>query len=68
MPWYDIIWNFEPGGNVEHIAEHGLTPEDVEAVIRDPLDKTFSRSTGRPVRDGLHAGRTTHSRCLRRGG
>ena len=25
MPWYDIIWNDEPGGNAEHIAEHGLS-------------------------------------------
>lgn len=30
MPYFDIIWNEEPGGNIEHIAEHGLTPEDVE--------------------------------------
>ena len=37
MPWYDIIWNFEPGGNVEHIADHG---------------KTFSRTSGRPVVTG----------------
>ena len=39
MPWYDVIWNYEPGGNVEHVGEHGLTPEDVEAVIRDPLER-----------------------------
>ncbi len=37
MPWYDFIWNDEPGGNVEHIAEHGLTPDDVETVICNPL-------------------------------
>ena len=55
MPWYDIIWNFEPGGNVDHIAQHGLTPEDVEAVICDPLEKTTSRSTGRPVVTGYTA-------------
>jgi uncharacterized DUF497 family protein len=52
MPWYDIIWNYEPGGNVEHIAEHGLTTADVEAVICDPLEKTSSRSSGRPVVTG----------------
>jgi hypothetical protein len=49
MPWYDIVRNHEPGGNAENIAKHGLTPEDVEVVIRDPLDKTIIRSTGRPV-------------------
>jgi uncharacterized DUF497 family protein len=52
MPWYDIIWNYEPGGNVEHIAEHGLTPEEVEAVICNPLEKKTSRSSGRPVVTG----------------
>jgi uncharacterized DUF497 family protein len=52
MPWYDVIWNPEPGGNADHIAEHGLTPEDVEAIIRDPLEKKYSRSSGRPMATG----------------
>ena len=30
MAYVEIIWDDEPGGNVEHIAEHELTPEDVE--------------------------------------
>jgi uncharacterized DUF497 family protein len=55
MPWYDIIWNYEPGGNVEPIAEHGLAPEDVEEVIFNPLDETTSRSSGRPVVTGYTA-------------
>ncbi len=55
MPWYDIIWNYEPGGNVDHVAQHGLTPEDVEAVICDPLERTTSRTTGRPVVSGFTA-------------
>ena len=29
MPYYEVMWNPEPGGNVEHIAEHHLTPDDV---------------------------------------
>src|SRR5947209_5352666 len=28
-----IIWNDEPGGNIEHIEEHGLTIVDVEHVL-----------------------------------
>ncbi|HJT34206.1 MAG TPA: hypothetical protein VJ783_19320 [Pirellulales bacterium] len=52
MPWYEVVWNYEPGGNVEHIAEHGLTPEDVEAAIYNPLEATISRSSGRPVVTG----------------
>jgi hypothetical protein len=52
MPWYDFIWNYEPGGNVEHIAEHALVPEDVEIVICNPLEKKVSHSSGRPVATG----------------
>ena len=36
MPWYDIIWNYEPGGNVDHVAEHGLTPDEV--VVYEEID------------------------------
>jgi uncharacterized DUF497 family protein len=60
MPWYDIIWNYEPGGNVQHIAEHGLGVEDVEAVLSNPLEKITSRSSGRPVVTGY----TTDGRLI----
>lgn len=33
-----IIWGDGPGGNVEHMAEHGVTPEEAEAVIRARFD------------------------------
>ncbi len=35
MEFLQIIWDDEdqPDGNVRHIAEHGLTIEDVECVI-----------------------------------
>jgi uncharacterized DUF497 family protein len=49
VPYYDIIWNPEPGGNVEHIAEHALTPEDVEAVLFNPVAHDISRASGRPM-------------------
>ena len=49
MPYVEIIWNEEPGGNVEHIAEHGLTPEDVEDVFLNPVDHDVSRSSGLPI-------------------
>lgn len=45
----EIIWNEEPGGNVAHIAEHGLTPDDVEEVIFNPVDVDVSRSSGLPI-------------------
>lgn len=51
--WRDIFWNEEPGGNVGHIAEHGLTPEDVEGVVFNPVAKEESRSSGLPIVYGL---------------
>jgi uncharacterized DUF497 family protein len=46
--WLQIIWNEEPGGNVEHIEEHGLSTEDVEAVLASPDRKGQSRSSKQP--------------------
>jgi uncharacterized DUF497 family protein len=48
-----VIWDDSPGGNVEHVAAHGLTPEEVEDVLQAPNTTfTVSRSTGRPVAFG----------------
>ncbi len=55
MPYYEFIWNEEPDGNVEHIAEHGLTPEDVEEVIFNPIDRDTSRTSGLPIAFGFTA-------------
>ena len=35
MSFFSILWDSEddPEGNVAHIAEHGLSVEDVEAVL-----------------------------------
>ncbi len=49
MPYYEFIWNEEPDGNVAHIAEHGLKPEDVEEVMFNPVDRDVSRSSGLPI-------------------
>ena len=45
-----IIWDDEDDedGNLAHIAEHGLDPEDVEHVLRNPTSQSISRSSGRP--------------------
>lgn len=48
-----VIWDDEPGANVEHIAEHGLTPEEVDEVLLNPLiDVETSRSSGLPCKFG----------------
>lgn len=53
MRYYDVVWNPEPGGNIDHIAEHELTPEDVEAVLFNPIAEDVSRSSGRPLLFGF---------------
>jgi uncharacterized DUF497 family protein len=43
----------DEGGNTAHVAEHGLTPEEVESALFD--DKTtfdVSDSSGRPIAFG----------------
>lgn len=48
-----IIWDDEPGGNVEHIALNGLTPEEVDSVLLDPtIPVSVSDSSGRPCKFG----------------
>lgn len=42
-----FLWDDGPGGNVEHISEHGLTPEEVESAFDNIELETTSRSTGR---------------------
>ena len=51
MPAYQFIWDLDddPDGNVHHIAEHGVTPEEVEEVFDNISDRDVSRTTGRPV-------------------
>lgn len=49
MEFLQVIWDDddEPEGNIRHIAEHGLTIEDVEHVLENPTDEAVSQSTGR---------------------
>src|SRR4029077_12601147 len=50
-----VAWDAEddPGGNVQHIIEHGITMEEVEEVLlneNNPVGE--SRSSGRPLTFG----------------
>jgi hypothetical protein len=52
--WWDL--DDEPEGNVRHIAEHGLTKEEVEEVLGNPANLTDeSQSSGRPATFGWTA-------------
>lgn len=56
FPWdSEIVWDDDddPDGNVRHIAEHDLTPDEVESVLTNPVNRTIlSRSSGRPMTRG----------------
>lgn len=47
--WLRILWNDEPGENVDKVQARGFTLEDIEAVISEPVSEDISRSTGRGV-------------------
>jgi len=54
----EVVWDLEddPKGNVQHVAEHGVSPEEVEEVLNDPASQTGrSRSSGRPMTFGYTA-------------
>ena len=46
-----ILWDSDddPRGNVQHIANHDVTKDEVEEVLQNPRDLDTSRSSGRPV-------------------
>ena len=48
MSFLRIVWDYEEDGNVEHIDEHDLTPQDVEFVLENASEVTSSDSSGRP--------------------
>ena len=54
MPFIEFIWDLDedPNGNVEHIAEHGLSTDDVEHVVCNPVRSGVSRSSGQPMAFG----------------
>ena len=48
-----VIWDNQPGGNVEHIGLNGLTPDEVDDVLLNPaIPEDRSRTTGRPCKFG----------------
>ena len=54
MGYFKAIWDLEddPEGNVQHIAEHDITKEEVEEVLENPDGIETSRSSGRPIAFG----------------
>jgi len=48
MKFLQVIWDYEEGGNVEHVDQHDFTPEDVEFVLLQADEEATSDSSGRP--------------------
>ncbi len=49
MPFYNFIWT---DVNQPKVEEHGVTLDEFEAIVCDPLEESTSRSTGRPIAFG----------------
>ena len=51
MARYRCEWDLDddPLGNVQHIAEHGLTREDIEHALEHGCEPEPSRSSSRPL-------------------
>jgi uncharacterized DUF497 family protein len=59
MPHIEFIWIDGPEGNIEHLAEHGISPEEAEDVVSNPIATDVSTTTGRPIAFGFtRAGRS----------
>ena len=54
MAYSKAIWDLDddPAGNVQHIAKHDITKEEVEDVLENPAGIEISRSSGRPIAFG----------------
>ena len=49
MPWFDIVWT---KANIEHLADHGVSTEDAELVLRSRETIQVSRASGRRIAFG----------------
>ena len=51
MGYATILWDLDddPDGNVRHVADHGVTKEEVEEVLQRPSGIDSSRSSDRPI-------------------
>ena len=49
-----VLWDLDddPEGNVQHIAEHGLTVDEVEDVLYAAEEVVASQSSGRSITFG----------------
>jgi len=68
MSSVDAVWNSpdDPEGNVQHVAEHGLSPIDGEFVLNHPERQERSRSNGRRMVFGFTPSRESQKNATLR--
>jgi len=49
MPAFEFIWDESESGNVAHLAEHSVTPEEAAYVVKHAESRTTSRTSGLPI-------------------
>ena len=49
MPFYFFVWDDE---TEDHLQQHGVFPDDFEAIVCEPDALDESRATGRPLAFG----------------
>jgi len=49
MPWYICLWTEE---TIDHVAQHGITPDEFESVVMKPARTGLTRKTGRHFAEG----------------
>lgn len=57
MHVFRFIWDLvdDPGGNVQHVAENGLTPDEIEDVLLAAEEIGTSAASGLPLAFGFTA-------------
>jgi len=53
MRHLEVIWTEGPDGNIAHLAEHGILPEEAMEVLMEPVAMDVSRTSGRPIAFGI---------------
>ncbi|MEO6437298.1 MAG: hypothetical protein ABIP55_16265 [Tepidisphaeraceae bacterium] len=53
MPHLEFIWIDGLEGNIQHLAEHGVTLEEAPDVLSDPIATDACSSTGRSIAFGF---------------
>lgn len=52
MAWRICLWDDE---TIDHVSQHGVSQDDFEFVLANPIREGITRRTGRPYAEGFSA-------------